>query len=87
MDIENESPVLNFAPKVCFKKKSRDHLGLRIDQVWLIGQWGVGVRGWGLGSGGEVACLTQSGQAALWPEFTPSNNQEFFLKTFPVLSL
>lgn len=32
--METESPVLNFAPKVCFKKKSRDRPGLRADQAW-----------------------------------------------------
>lgn len=36
LEIENEFPVLNFAPKAYFKKKSQDDPGWRVNQVWLM---------------------------------------------------
>lgn len=36
LGIENEFPVLNFAPKAYFKKKSQDDPGWRVNQVWLM---------------------------------------------------
>lgn len=41
LGIENEFPVLNFAPEAYFKKKSQDDPGWRVNQVWLMAGGGV----------------------------------------------